>query len=123
MRRSGLVPVIACASALAACGGSAPSTLPPAPTAAGDVSLSALTQHPEVYADATVQAVGVVAHAPGHPRLYVLAGAHGGARVALEPSSSVARALGRRVRVRGIFTVTFELGYEILVSRTTPLAR
>lgn len=123
MRRSALVCLLACTSVLAACGGGAPSTLPPAPTAAGDVSLSVLTHHPEVYADATVQTVGVVARAPGHRRLYVLMGAVGGTRVALEPPSSVAREVGRRVRVRGIFTVTFELGYEILVSRTTPLGR
>ena len=29
----------------------------------------------------------------------------------------IAADLGRRVRVSGLFTVTFELGYEILVAR------
>jgi len=38
----------------------------------------------------------------------------------LEPTSAALADLGRRVRVTGIFTVTFELGYEILVSQIAP---
>ena len=100
------------ALALAACG-SQKSTLPPAPDAAGTVALSDLARHPEVYANATVAAVGTVVRT--HQALYVLAGARG-TRIVLEPTARAARYAGRRVRVRGIFTVTFNLGYEILVS-------
>jgi hypothetical protein len=102
--------------ALAACG-SQRSTLPPAPGVSGTVALSELAHHPEVYADATVATVGTVARTRvGGKRLFVLEGGHG-TRIVLEPSSSAAADLGRRVRVSGLFTVTFELGYEILVSR------
>jgi hypothetical protein len=102
--------------ALAACGGQR-STLPPAPGAAGSVALSELARHPEVYADAIVVTVGTVARASGSGKpLFVLEGGHG-TRIVLEPSPLAAAELGRRVRVSGVFTVTFELGYEILVSR------
>ena len=104
--------------ALAACGGQR-STLPPSPGASGAVALSELAQHPEVYADASVVTVGTVARAGGSRKpLFVLEGGHG-TRIVLEPSSFAAADLGRRVRVSGVFTVTFELGYEILVSRIT----
>jgi hypothetical protein len=102
--------------ALTACG-SQRSTLPPSPSASGAIALSELAHHPEVYADATVVTVGTVARAcGGRTPLFVLDGGHG-TRIVLEPSSAAARELGRRVRVRGLFTVTFELGYEILISR------
>jgi hypothetical protein len=104
--------------ALTACGGQR-STLPPAPGVSGGVALSQLAQHPEVYADARVVTVGTVARARGSRRaLFVLDGGHG-TRIVLEPNSLAAADLGRRVRVSGLFTVTFELGYEILVSRIT----
>ena len=79
---------------------------------------SELAHHPEVYADASV-----------HDRRHRRARARGPqaavraakAATARESCSSRARSaaadLGRRVRVSGLFTVTFELGYEILVSR------
>jgi hypothetical protein len=102
--------------ALAACGGQR-STLPPSPGASGAVALSELAHHPEVYADASVMTVGTVARVHGgRTPLFALEGGHG-TRIVLEPSSSAAADLGRRVRVSGLFTVTFELGYEILVSR------
>ena len=102
--------------ALAACGGQR-STLPPSPGASGTVALSELAHHPEVYADASVATVGTVARVGGGGKpLFALEGGHG-TRIVLEPSSSAAADLGRRVRVSGLFTVTFELGYEILVSR------
>ena len=102
--------------ALAACGGQR-STLPPSPGASGAVALSELAHHPEVYADASVVTVGTVARVSGARKpLFALEGGHG-TRIVLEPSSSAAADLGRRVRVSGLFTVTFELGYEILVSR------
>ena len=41
----------------------------------------------------------------------------------LEPTAHFAHDLGRRVRVRGIFTVTFDIGYEILASGVTTLDR
>jgi len=115
------MPLALAALALAACG-SQKSTLPPAPGAAGTVSLRDLARHPEVYADATVAAIGTVArvtHAASP--LYELLGGHG-ARIVLEPSARAARYAGRRVRVSGIFTVTFKLGYEILVAKITPTA-
>jgi hypothetical protein len=104
------------ALALAACG-SQKSTLPPAPDAAGTVALSDLAHHPEVYADATLAAVGkVVRVAHSDPALYKLAGARG-TRIVLEPSPIARPYAGRSVRVSGIFTVSFKLGYEILVSK------
>ena len=118
-RRAPLAALALAALALAACG-SQKSSLPPAPGAAGTVSLRDLAQHPEVYADATVAAIGTVArvaHAGGP--LYALRGGNG-TRIALEPSSSAAGYAGRSVRVSGIFTVSFKLGYEILVSKITP---
>jgi len=118
-RRRSTAALALAALALAACG-SQKSTLPPAPSAAGAVSLSDLAQHPEVYSDATVTAVGKVARVAHAPRpLYALRGGHG-TRIVLEPSSSAARYAGRSVRVSGIFTATFTLGYEILVSRISP---
>jgi hypothetical protein len=114
-----LAAIALAALALSACG-SAKSTLPPAPSAKGTVSLHDLAHHPEVYADATIVAVGTVARAhPAHPLLYELNGG-GGTRIVLEPTSSATSFLGQRVRVSGIFTVTFKLGYEILVSKITP---
>ena len=103
---------------LAACGGQE-STLPPSPGANGAIALRYLAHDPEVYADATITTVGRVARVStrGAP-LYDLLGGHG-ARIVLEPTASVARYDGDSVRVAGTFTVTFELGYEILVSRVT----
>jgi hypothetical protein len=118
-RRAPLAALALAALALGACG-SPKSTLPPAPGAAGTVSLRDLARHPEVYADATISAIGAVARvATAHGPLYTLRGGHG-TRIALEPSSSAARYAGRSVRVSGIFTVSFSLGYEILISKITP---
>lgn len=106
---------------LSACG-SAKSTLPPAPSSKGAVSLHNLAHNPEVYADATIVAVGTVARAhPPKPLLYTLTGG-GGTRIVLEPTSKVTHYLGDRVRVSGIFTVTFKLGYEILISKIAAVA-
>jgi len=67
-----------------------------------------------------VQTVGTVRAARLHgARHYLLTGAPG-TRIVLEPARAVAADVGRRVRVSGLFTVTFELGYEILVARITP---
>jgi hypothetical protein len=103
------------ALALSACG-SAKSTLPPAPSSKGAVSLHDLAHHPEVYADARIVAVGTVERARHH--LYALSGG-GGTRIVLEPTSKATPFLGQRVRVSGIFTVTFQVGYEILASKIT----
>jgi hypothetical protein len=111
------------AVALAACGAGQKSTLPPSPGGSGAVALSTLAHFPEVYADARVATIGTVARAAGgHSQLYLLEGG-GGKRIVLEPSSRAAAELGRRVRVSGLFTVTFELGYEILVARIAPIGR
>jgi hypothetical protein len=105
---------------LAACGG-AKSTLPPAPARADNVAIHNLAHDPEVYADATVATVGSVARANGpQGPLYQLLGGHG-KRIVLEPTAKAARYLGHRVRASGIFTATFALGYEILISRITPI--
>jgi hypothetical protein len=110
-----------CALALGACG-SQKSTLPPAPGAKGTVSLRNLAANPEVYADATVTAVGAVARAAhSSTALYTLVGGHG-ARIVLEPTSAAAPYVGRSVRVSGIFTVSFKVGYEILISKITASA-
>jgi hypothetical protein len=106
----------------AGCGGSQKSTLPPSPGKSGAVALSYLARDPEVYADAQIKTVGTVAAVREHnTKLYVLNGG-GGKRIVLEPSSAAAGDLGRRVSVSGTFTVTFQLGYEILISRIEPAA-
>ena len=110
------------ALALAACGSQQRSTLPPAPGPAGAIALRLLAHHPEVYSDAQVQTSGTLEPVRvGHRRLYALRGG-GGARIVVEPSSLAAPHSGRHVRVRGVFVVTFEDGYEILASQVTPLA-
>jgi len=107
------------ATALAACG-SQQSTLPPSPGGSGSVALHNLARYPEVYADAQVATVGTVAAVhSGRRVLYVLDGGHG-TRIVLEPTDKAASELGRRVRVAGLFAVTFQLGYEILISRISP---
>ncbi len=104
---------------LTACG-SQESTLPPSPGGSGAIALRDLAHYPEVYADAQVATVGTVGESrSGRTRLYVLDGGHG-TRIVLEPSSRAAGKLGMRVRVRGLFTVTFQLGYEILISGIRP---
>src|SRR5579871_3230693 len=115
--RPSLLGALALALVLAACGGDQRSTLPPAPGRGGAIALRHLTHDPEVYADATIETVGVVVRARiGHMNVYELSGG-GGVRVVLEPTSAFRRDAGQRVRVRGIFTVTFAIGYEILASR------
>ena len=99
------------------------STLPPPPGAAGSVALWQLSHHPEVYADATVSTVGAVSRVRiGHRHLLALHGA-GGAPIVLEPTKRFAHIVGRRVRVSGLFAVTFEIGYEILASQVSVLGR
>ena len=119
--------IVLAAVPLGACG-SQKSTLPPSPGASGLIALRDLARYPEVYADAQVSTVGTVASTGSpHGRLYILDGGTG-ARIVLEPNASagadlgrrVAADLGRRVRVSGLFTVTFQLGYEILISRISP---
>jgi hypothetical protein len=101
---------------LAACG-SQKSTLPPSPGGSGAVALRDLAHYPEVYADAQVATVGTVGETrAGGTRLYVLTGGHG-TRIVLEPSWRAAGKVGSRVHVSGLFTVSFQLGYEILISR------
>jgi hypothetical protein len=85
------------------------------------VGLRNLAHNPEVYADAQVTTVGSVVRArQGRTTLYLLRGGHG-ARIVLEPTERAAREVGRRVSVSGIFTVTFKLGYEILISHIQPV--
>jgi len=117
------LPAILVALALAACGGQGQrSKLPPAPGPAGTIALRLLAHHPEVYSDAQVQTTGTLEPVrSGGRRLYALRGG-GGARIVVEPSTLAAPHSGRRVRVRGVFVVTFQDGYEILASQVTPLA-
>jgi hypothetical protein len=118
MRPLAIMLTVAAAVALSACG-SQKSTLPPSPGGAGAIALHDLARYPEVYADAQVATVGTVSSTgAGRTRLYVLDGGHG-TRIVLEPNSSAAPDLGSRVRVKGLFTVTFQIGYEILISRIT----
>lgn len=118
-----LPAILLVALVLAACGGASQrSTLPPAPGPAGEVPLRLLAHHPEVYSDAQVQTTGTLEPVrSGHRRLYSLTGG-GGTRIVVEPSALAAPHSGRRVRVRGVFVVTFEDGYEILASRIVSLA-
>jgi hypothetical protein len=121
------LPAILAALALAACGAGSGnsdqrSTLPPRPGPAGEISLRLLAAHPEVYADAQVQTQGALVAIRVHGRRrYSLTGG-GGARIVVEPNRLAAPHAGERVRVLGIFVVSFEDGYEILASRVTPLA-
>jgi hypothetical protein len=104
---------------LGACG-SQKSTLPPAPSGSGEVALRDLAHFPEVYSDAQVTTVGTVASVrAGERTLYVLRGGDG-TRIVLLPTSSAAGEIGRRVRVSGLFSVSFQLGYEILITRIRP---
>ncbi len=85
------------------------------------MALSNLRRNPEVYADATVATVGTVVRVRiGRSRLFALGGGGAGAQIVLEPTASFRPYLGRRVRVRGLFSVTFAIGYELLASSVTP---
>ncbi len=122
IRRRLIIFAALAALALGACGGGQKSTLPPSPGKSGAIALSDLAHNPEVYADAQIETVGTVGRTrAGHASLYVLDGGRG-TRIVLEPSSRAASELGRRVQVSGLFTVTFQLGYEILISRIAPAA-
>jgi hypothetical protein len=122
MARVRIVVVPLAALALAACGGGPKSTLTPAPGKGGAIALHYLTHQPEVYADATVRTVGtVVAARVGHRSLYALAGGDGGVRIVLEPTARFRGLVGRRVRVTGVFTVSFAVGYELLASAVTAI--
>jgi hypothetical protein len=58
----------------------------------------------------------------GRMHLYALAGGGGGGvPIVLEPTARFAADVGRRVRVAGIFTATFTIGYELLASSVTPV--
>ncbi len=117
------LPAILAALALAACGGSSQrSTLPPKPGPQGEIALRLLARHPEVYSDARVRTRGtlVAVRVHGRPR-YSLTGG-GGARIVVEPNRLAAPHVGARVRVSGLFVVSFEDGYEILASQVTPLS-
>ena len=114
------LPAILVALVLAACGSQQRSTLPPAPGPAGAIALRLLAHHPEVYSDAQVQTTGTLEPVRvGQRRLYALRGGGGGARIVVEPNALAAPHSGRRVRVRGVFVVSFQDGYEILASRVT----
>jgi hypothetical protein len=115
--RSALLLAALAALLVSACGSNQKSTLPPAPTKSGMVSLADLTHDPEVYADATLQTVGTVTRGTvNRHRLYLLSGAHGGVRIVLEPTATFTRYLGRRVDVHGLFSATFAVGYVLLAS-------
>jgi len=117
-----IVAVLLASPLFAACGGGGRSTLPPAPGAGGTIALALLRHDPEVYADATVKLVGTVMRTRIRGRrLFALAGGGRGARIVLEPTARFRALVGRRVRVDGIFTVSFAIGYEVLASRVTPV--
>jgi hypothetical protein len=122
--RSALLLAVLAVLLLSACGGSdQKSTLPPAPTRSGMVSLADLAHNPEVYADATLQTIGTVTHGTvNHHRLYLLSGARGGVRIVLEPTATFTRYLGRRVDVHGLFSATFAVGYVLLASSVKAVA-
>jgi hypothetical protein len=85
------------------------------------VALANLAHEPEVYADATVQTVGTVEPGEvGHRRVYLLSGARGGVRIVREPTRRFAPYRNRRVDVRGLFSVTFAVGYVLLASSVRP---
>jgi hypothetical protein len=96
---------------LSACG-SQRSTLPPQPRgASGYVPLSLLARYPEVYAQAELSTSGVVIAAGKSG--YRLGGPGITTKIALEPASKAAADVGDSVRVSGLFSVSFETGYEL----------
>jgi hypothetical protein len=117
-----IVALLLASPLLAACGGGGRSTLPPAPGTDGTIALARLRHDPEVYADATVRTIGTVVRTRiRRQRLFALAGGGPGTRIVLEPTARFRALVGRRVRVDGIFTVSFAIGYEVLASRVTPV--
>ncbi len=99
---------------LSACG-AARSTLPPKPKGPqGFVPLTRLAGDPEVYAQAQVTSIGIVRRRGAHHFLLVGPGVK--IKIALDPASLASPLVGQRVRATGIFTVSFQAGYEILLS-------
>ena len=97
--------------ALSACG-SQRSTLPPQPSGpSGYVPLSLLARYPEVYAQAELSTSGVVI-ADGKNG-FRLGGSGITTKIVLEPASKAAADVGRSVRVSGLFSVSFQTGYEL----------
>lgn len=121
-RALALAPLAGAAALLLAACGSATSKLPPPPAGASHfVALARLAHYPEVYAQAQVSSIGVVRRG-AHGKGYVLTGPGVRTVIALDPPSLAARYLGRSVDARGIYTVSFAAGYEILLSSIAPHA-
>ena len=119
-----IVALVLAALALAACGGGSAARCRRRPGAAGTVALAQPARTiPEVYADATRQrrSAPSCARAAGRQPLFALRAAVTARGSCSSRPRASARYVGRRVRVSGIFTVTFEMGYEILASRVTPV--
>jgi hypothetical protein len=75
------------------------------------VPLSVLARYPEVYAQAELSTSGVVI-ADGRNG-FRLGGAGITTKIVLEPASKAAADVGRSVRVSGLFSVSFQTGYEL----------
>jgi hypothetical protein len=105
---------------LTACG-SARSTLPPRPSAHGGfVPLLRLSNDPEVYADATLSTSGTVERAGRSG--FRLAGPGVRTQIALDPAQLARPLLGKHVSASGIYTVSFQAGYELLLNTIRPTA-
>jgi hypothetical protein len=118
-----VLPVIALGCGvlvLSACG-STRSTLPPRPKAGtGFVPLVRLSRDPEVYADATLSTTGVVERSGRHG--FRLAGPGVTTTIVLDPVNLAKPLLGRHVTANGIYTVSFQAGYELLLNCFAPTA-
>jgi hypothetical protein len=103
---------------LTACGATR-STLPPRPSAHGGfVPLLRLANDPEVYADATVSTSGTVERAGRNG--FRLASPGVTTPIALDPPNLAKPLLGKHVDANGIYTVSFQAGYELLLNTITP---
>lgn len=111
------VALAGCLLVLGACGAQR-STLPPKPRgSSGFVALTLLARYPEVYAQAEVSTTGVVEAAGKHG--FRLAGPGVATKIMLLPASRAAADLGRTVQVSGLFTVSFQAGYELALTTIT----
>jgi hypothetical protein len=80
--------------------------------------LRRLSSDPEVYAAATLSTSGIVERAGRHG--FRLTGPGVTAQIALDPANLAKPLLGKHVKASGYYTVSFQAGYELLLSSISP---